>query len=418
MSEVEELKERIAQLESELHTQAVRANAAIAAAQDRVYLLDRWHIDLDAVMASRAGRRTFDVLRWAYSLPSGTRSVGRAANIAASRWYRATKAKREPAPGADAWSGQVADLRREWQPGPIAAAPVTDRLYAALSNEDLAELEPRLKPGDAALWATAEGVERRRLALAFACHYGLDAAVKRASLTTAAPPATVHAPRRGPLVAGGSFDDADLVAEALLSSGVDLDQAGHVLELGSSSGSVTRALVAAFPKIRWHACDPDEAAIAWASGHLRGAEFAVAPERPPLNLPDGAFDGAFGLRFWSRVTPEHAIEWLEELRRLLKPGGLLVVTTAGNAAIAYAALNQTRPRTQLREIRDELFKRGYWFAIESRAAEGGNGQPAYSATSFLSAEWLLEELTPGWELVLFRPGAARLSEDLHVLRRR
>jgi cell division septum initiation protein DivIVA len=50
------LRARIAELERQLGEQAAAANAAIAAAQDRAYWLDRARIDLNRLMAGRAGR--------------------------------------------------------------------------------------------------------------------------------------------------------------------------------------------------------------------------------------------------------------------------------------------------------------------------------------------------------------------------
>lgn len=58
MSEVEELRARVAQLERELAEQAARTNALVAAAQERTYWLDRWHVDLNALM-SRPGAAEF-----------------------------------------------------------------------------------------------------------------------------------------------------------------------------------------------------------------------------------------------------------------------------------------------------------------------------------------------------------------------
>jgi len=53
--EVVELRRRLDEAERELATRAAEANAAIAAAQDRSYWLDRWHLDLNALMRTRAG---------------------------------------------------------------------------------------------------------------------------------------------------------------------------------------------------------------------------------------------------------------------------------------------------------------------------------------------------------------------------
>ena len=51
--DVETLRSRIAELERELADRTERAAAAVAAAEDRAYWLDRWRIDLNAVMEHR-----------------------------------------------------------------------------------------------------------------------------------------------------------------------------------------------------------------------------------------------------------------------------------------------------------------------------------------------------------------------------
>lgn len=66
MDELETLRARVEELERQLAEQARRANAAVAAAQERSYWLDRWHIDLNAWMEGPAGvrfRRGLRVLR-------------------------------------------------------------------------------------------------------------------------------------------------------------------------------------------------------------------------------------------------------------------------------------------------------------------------------------------------------------------
>jgi hypothetical protein len=54
--EVQRLRARVAELERQLTEQAAHANSAIAAAQDRAYWLDRWRLDLNALMDTRPGR--------------------------------------------------------------------------------------------------------------------------------------------------------------------------------------------------------------------------------------------------------------------------------------------------------------------------------------------------------------------------
>jgi hypothetical protein len=62
-AEVAELRRRLAEAERELASRSAQANAAIAAAQDRSYWLDRWHLDLNALMRTPPGRALDALLR-------------------------------------------------------------------------------------------------------------------------------------------------------------------------------------------------------------------------------------------------------------------------------------------------------------------------------------------------------------------
>ncbi len=50
-AELERLRRRVAELDAELAEQARRINLIVGATQQRIYWLDRWHIDLNAIMA-------------------------------------------------------------------------------------------------------------------------------------------------------------------------------------------------------------------------------------------------------------------------------------------------------------------------------------------------------------------------------
>jgi hypothetical protein len=49
-AENERLRARVASLEAELVETQARTNAIVAQTQERVYWLDRWHLDLNALM--------------------------------------------------------------------------------------------------------------------------------------------------------------------------------------------------------------------------------------------------------------------------------------------------------------------------------------------------------------------------------
>jgi hypothetical protein len=69
------LQGRVEALERERLEQARRANAAIAAAQDRLYWLDRWHLDLNALMRRPGMAQLRELLRGVRSLVRRLRAL-------------------------------------------------------------------------------------------------------------------------------------------------------------------------------------------------------------------------------------------------------------------------------------------------------------------------------------------------------
>ena len=71
-AEIEQLRARVTELERELAERTERANAAVAAAEARLYWLDRWNVDLDALMHRRPAQ-------WAFRLMQQVRRARRVA---------------------------------------------------------------------------------------------------------------------------------------------------------------------------------------------------------------------------------------------------------------------------------------------------------------------------------------------------
>jgi SAM-dependent methyltransferase len=413
-SEAEALRTRLDALEREHHERIARANEALAAAQDRSYWLERWGVDLNALMRRRGAgelRAALRALRALYRLrhplAGQLRTLGVRANLA-------RQAVEDERTLADA---PAARASRTLSPDPLARAPVTDLLYERLERADVAAVEARLEPAESALWDIADSQDRKRLALAFTAHYGLEPGLERSGLSAAMPEPGVHSMAHGAPAAGGSYYYADLVADSLEATGFEIGDAETVLDFGSSSGRVVRVLAAAYPDVAWHGCDPISDAIEWARANLPGIEFRQSPDRPPLDYADGQFDAVFAISIWSHFAKKAALDWFKEMRRIIRPGGRLVVTTHGEQTIAHTANAGVRSPEQLDAVRAALIRDGFWYAAEfGEAGDHGVTNPDWG-TAFLTPEWLLARLTPEWRVLLFRPGRVELNQDLYVLER-
>ena len=110
-----------------------------------------------------------------------------------------------------------------------------------------------------------------------------------------------------------------------------------VLEWGCGSG---RALgwLRSYPawRERYRGCDPDAEAIAWAAEHI-GGELVVCGEDPPLPYPDETFRGVLALRMMPWIHPECHRTWYSEFRRVVRPGGRILVAAQGSSLIPSAS---------------------------------------------------------------------------------
>ena len=298
------------------------------------------------------------------------------------------------------------------------AGPATDTLFGRLSEHDVAAVEATLDAKEARLLASQTGVDRRRVLLALGVHHEVPSVMAKTGLSGATPPDDVHAMGRGALAAGGTAYYADLVAGEAARAGYDMPAGTRALDFGCSSGRVVRVLQAAYPDVEWHGCDPNRGAIEWARRELRGVHFEVSPQEPPLPWPGGHFDFVFAISVWSHFSAPAAIRWLEEMHRLLVPGGTLLITSHGHQSVAHANAIGQRSEEQLTEVLAALYRDGHWYRPEfGEAGDHGVASPDWG-TAFLTSEWLLATAAPHWRTEHFAPGLVEGDQDLYVLSRR
>lgn len=61
--EIAALRARVAELEALLAEQARATNALVAQSQEKLYWLERWHVDLDAVMRKPGAELSLNVVK-------------------------------------------------------------------------------------------------------------------------------------------------------------------------------------------------------------------------------------------------------------------------------------------------------------------------------------------------------------------
>jgi uncharacterized coiled-coil protein SlyX len=61
--EVQALRARVAELESQLAQQARATNEIVARSQEKLYWLERWHVDLDKVMTRPGAEQALETVK-------------------------------------------------------------------------------------------------------------------------------------------------------------------------------------------------------------------------------------------------------------------------------------------------------------------------------------------------------------------
>lgn len=108
----------------------------------------------------------------------------------------------------------------------------------------------------------------------------------------------------------------------------ELDPAHEVLDIGCGTGNLLRRLGEHSPGVRLIGVDPDPRALALARRKARRAGVVVRFEQgfaQQLPVPDATLDRVFSSLMFHHLDPATKDAMLGEVRRVLRPGGVLVL---------------------------------------------------------------------------------------------
>lgn len=131
----------------------------------------------------------------------------------------------------------------------------------------------------------------------------------------------------------GGIVDWRRIATCLRSAGFDFLDAS-VLEFGCGCGRLLRHFARFSTRCRFTGVDIDAEAVAWVRANLPFAEVERSKPLPPLAFAAASFDATYSFSVFTHLPREAQSVWLAELARVLRSGGLAVLTVHGQRAIA------------------------------------------------------------------------------------
>ena len=188
--------------------------------------------------------------------------------------------------------------------------------------------------------------------------------------------------------------------------GRSLDSFTSVLDFGCGCGRMLLWLSALGATRALHGTDVDAEAVAWCREHIPYAQVSVNAPDPPLPYPDGAFDLVFNHSVFTHIDERRQDAWLSELQRVVRGGGLVVLSVHGEIAIEEGAW----------ALRDQLERDGIAYLDKSFPAK--IGLPDWYQNTWHAPWYVFEHWGRWFDIRAYVPGAALGLQDHVLLERR
>ena len=181
-----------------------------------------------------------------------------------------------------------------------------------------------------------------------------------------------------------------------------------ILDWGCGCGRVLRHFVAR-GKAQITGMEIDRDNLQWCTEHYRWAHFLEGRLEPPLDVPDDSFDLIFGISVFTHLTEDLQHQWLAELRRITKPGGVVLMTVVGD-------ISWFRNRFSLEQFKTWKTT-GFIDVGSDTILDSHIGRAGYYRLVYHDAAYVLRQWGQHFRVLDVLPGYCNNYQDLVVMQK-
>jgi SAM-dependent methyltransferase len=217
----------------------------------------------------------------------------------------------------------------------------------------------------------------------------------------------------------GGFGGFMAVWRAAERVGVDVGSFRDVLDFGCGCGRTLRYWKHYADRVKLRGCDVDRAAVEWCKKNIDFVDVYHSPLEPPLAYANDSFDLVYSISIFSHLSEKNHLEWVEELARVTRPGGHLVLSIHGFRAMERLLADSARTSIngisspEVSNASNVLQKHGFAFIRQD-----GMVNPDLYGMTFISPDYIAKNWTKSCDLVHVEPGGIDDWQDVVLLRKR
>lgn len=103
-----------------------------------------------------------------------------------------------------------------------------------------------------------------------------------------------------------------------------------ILDWGCGPARVIRHIANELSQSKCYGSDYNQNYISWCSQNIKNVTFIKNNLEPPLLFPSIEIDAIYSLSIITHLSEQNHFAWIDELYRVLKPGGILIITCHGD----------------------------------------------------------------------------------------